>query len=74
MTLNCPIEALRDLIHSVPWWYWVLMIVYSVLECWLGRTKRTRANSVIDAIILIFGLLAVAIMSRFKKKENENGK
>lgn len=47
-------------------WHWWLL-AYPILECWLGHTNRTRANSVIDLGFLI----GEAVIRKFKNKETE---
>lgn len=36
---------------------WALIAGYALLEYWIGRTKKTRANSVLEALALAARLL-----------------
>ena len=41
---------------------------YSVLEYWFGKTKKTKANSLIEFLALVVSLVIVKLM---KGKQNE---
>jgi hypothetical protein len=44
---------------------------YSVFEFWLGKTKRTKANSAVELIAMVIGFVIVKLISR---KGNDDGK
>lgn len=44
-----------------------------VLECWLGRTRKTRANSILDLFILGATLALTLIVSRVRRKYGKQG-
>ena len=51
--------------------YVVGFVAYAMLEFWLGRTKKTRANSAGDLVVM--GVAVVAALIKLKLRGN-NGK
>lgn len=45
------------------------LLAYAMLEFWLGRTKKTRANSAVD--LLVVGLAVVAALVKLKLRGND---
>jgi hypothetical protein len=46
---------------------WVGIFLYSILEAWLGRTKKINASSVIE---VIFNLIREAYRARKRSKHS----
>lgn len=42
---------------------------YSLFEYWIGKTKRVKANSTVELIIVLF-IAAIAMISKFKGKKH----
>lgn len=50
----------------------VVTLLILVLECWLGRTEKTKANSIVELIFM--GVVMVASFILIKWKGFKNGK
>lgn len=58
-------------VHSIVQWVWLVGSGFVLgLEYWLGKTEKVKASSIVDAIILGVGALAVLILKREIKDEH----
>ena len=51
--------------------YWGMgfLIAYSLLELYLGKTKKTKANSTLELV----GMMATKLLKREKNDEQQSG-
>lgn len=58
------IEWLKTPLSGLPKWGWLLLILFSVLEMILGRSKDPRWRSVADSLRHILGFVFVPVLSK----------
>lgn len=51
----------------------LILLAYSILEFWLGKTGRTKASSLIELVIVGLTLMCTLILLRVRKKNGSNG-
>jgi hypothetical protein len=47
----------------------VVLLVTLFFEAWLGRTPRTKANSILEVLVIV----TVAVIKRLTTREKKNG-
>jgi hypothetical protein len=58
------IEWLKIPLAGLPRWGWVLLILLSVLEMVLGRSKDPRWRSVAESLRHILGFILIPVLSK----------
>ena len=53
------------------WKLWVILLVYSSLEYWLGKTKRIKASSTIELFITALVVIVAAAIQKWRKKNDK---